>query len=344
MASTFAGRILLAGDVVDGFISIEAGRIVDAGQGEPPEPPTATGWLVPRMVNAHTHVGDAFLRNREGKPSTVKELVGPGGWKHRNLAAANDAEQEAGIQRYASEMASAGIGTFIDFREGGAAGIATLRRLRGLAAAPVIYGRPAKAGHDVQEAAAVLAASDGLGLPGLRDMPASDVASWVEAAHAVRKPVAIHFSEDHRDDVGALLALEPRFVVHALHCTDGDWEDLAQDDVAVVVAPRSNAYFGLKTPIPGMLDAGLTLAVGTDNGMLNDGNILADLAQLRTWYPDLETADLLRMATFAGRAILGSPPPTMPRTGQPADWVVLPEDPLAVAPRTKPKLGLAGGP
>ncbi len=341
MATTFAGRILLADRVVEGFLQVDGGRVVDAGEGPAPERPVATGWIVPSPVNAHTHVGDAFLRDVPGKPADVKTLVGPGGWKHRNLAAARPAEVETGIRAYVGEMAAIGTRSFLDFREGGVEGVRLLRGLAdGLPVPPVVFGRPAKASFDEREVEALLAEVDGVGLSGMRDFRPADLAAWAEATHEVGKPFAIHVSEDRRDAVDAVLRLEPAFVVHMVQATDPDLEELAQAKVPVCVAPRSNAFFGYKTPVDRMLAAGCTVAVGTDNGMLHDGDILKDLAQLAAWHPRIPVEGLLRMATYAGRRILGEPAPRMPRRGDVADWVVLPETPWSPAPRGKPVLGV----
>ncbi|HLF16315.1 MAG TPA: amidohydrolase family protein [Candidatus Thermoplasmatota archaeon] len=341
MATTFAGRILLRDRVVDGFVEVEGGRVVASGEGESPAKPTARGWIVPSPVNAHTHVGDAFLRDRKDKPANVKELVGPGGWKHRNLAAAAPDEVRAGIRRYAGEMAAVGTRGFLDFREGGLEGIRLLRGLaKELPIPAVAFGRPKAYGFEEREAEALLAEADGIGLSGVRDFKAADLEAWAEACHDADKPLALHASEDRGDDVEAVLALEPAFVIHMVQASDEELEELAQAKVPVAVAPRSNAFFGYRTPVDRMLAAGCTVAVGTDNGMLNDGNLLKDLAQLRAWHSRIPLEELLRMATFAPRAMLDEPAPGMPKPGQPADLVVLPEEPLPPVGQGKPSLGV----
>ncbi|MEA3166070.1 MAG: hypothetical protein QOJ26_939 [Thermoplasmata archaeon] len=335
----FAGKLLLADAAVEGYLESEGGRVVDWGEGKPPRRPDATGWIVPAPVNAHTHVADAFLRDRPGKPGTVAELVGPGGWKQQHLAAASADEVRVGVERYVGEMAALGTSRFIDFREGGLAGVRLLRSFAAdLPAQPVILGRPAVNGtFDDAKAKALLAEADGIGLSALRDFKdPSDAEAWAHACHRARKPFALHVSEAKREDMEAVLALEPTFLVHATQATKADLEAVADADVPVVVCPRSNAHYGHKTPLDRMLAAGVTLAVGTDNGMLQDGNLLSELALLKAWFPQVHLEGLLRKATWNGRAIARLPPALPPKTGKPLDVVVLPLQPLPAPPPTRP--------
>lgn len=342
----FAGKLLLADSAVEGYLEAEGGKVVDWGEGAPPRKPDATGWIAPAPVNAHTHVADAFLRDRPGKPTTVAELVGPGGWKQRHLAQAPAAEVRAGVERYTNEMAAVGVSRFLDFREGGLAGVRLLRSMAAdLPVRPVILGRPATNTFDEAEAKDLLAEADGIGLSALRDFAdPADAEAWAEACHRARKPFALHVSEAKREDMQAVLALEPAFLVHAVQATKADLEAVADAGVPVVVCPRSNAYYGHKTPLDRMAAAGVTVCVGTDNGMLQDGDLLAELALLRAWFPQTGLEALLRKATWNGRALAGLPPALPPRRGQALDVVVLPEAPLPAAPAIRPTLAPLAAP
>lgn len=336
----FAGKLLLADSAVEGYLEAEGGTVVDWGEGPPPRKPDAQGWIVPAPVNAHTHVVDAFLRDRPGKPTTVAELVGPGGWKQRNLANASVDQVRAGVERYAGEMAAVGVARFIDFREGGLAGVRLLRSMTAdLPVQATILGRPATNTFDDTEAKALLAEADGIGLSALRDFDdPGDAEAWAEACHRARKPFALHVSEAKREDMHAVLALAPTFLVHAAQATKADLEAVADADVPIVVCPRSNAYYGHKTPLDRMAAAGVTVCVGTDNGMLQDGDLLAELSLLRAWFPHMQLEALLRKATWNGRALAGLPPALPPRKGRPLDVVVLPEQPLPASPSVRPTM------
>lgn len=335
----FTGRIL-TDRPLDGWVLVDGGRIQKWGKGAPDPglgPPTADGWIVPAPVNAHTHVGDTFLRERAGKPTTVKELVGPGGWKHQHLASADPVQQAAGIERIADEMAAIGTAAFLDFREGGVAGIEAVRRLD-LPVRPVLFGRGTSARFDEDEAHAVAQAADGIGISGVRDFSANDLDAWSDVAKEHHKPLAIHVSEARREDLDQALSLDPAFVVHMVHATTEDLDDLADARVPVVVCPRSNAHFGLTAPVDRMLEAGVEVAVGSDNGMLSDGDVRKDLAVLRDRFA-LDDATLLSMACHTGRRVAGLPPVRLER-GAPADLVVLPARPFPEPQRRRPVLGV----
>jgi cytosine/adenosine deaminase-related metal-dependent hydrolase len=341
----FSGRLLLADAAVEGWLEADGGRVLDWGEGPAPREPDATGWILPAPVNAHTHVADACLRGRPGMPPTVAELVGPGGWKHRNLAAASPEEVRAGVERYAEEMAAVGTSRFLDFREGGLAGVRAVKAFAdGLPVHGRFLGRPAQPAFDEEEARALLAEADGLGLSAMRDFPdPSHVEALAELCHKARKPFALHVSEARREDIGAVLALEPTFLVHATQATKADLEAVADAGVPVVVCPRSNAHYGMKTPLDRMRAAGVTVAVGTDNGMLQDGDLRAELSLLHSWFPAIPVEELLRLATWNGRALAGLPPALPPRKGTALDVVVYPEAPLPPAPRLHPVFA-PGGP
>jgi cytosine/adenosine deaminase-related metal-dependent hydrolase len=342
----FAGRLLLERETVDGWVEAESGRCVDWGEGKPDGKPAATGWIVPSPVNAHTHVADTFLRDRPGKPATVADLVGPGGWKARHLAAANPVEVAEGVRRCAGEMAAIGTSRFLDFREGGVEGVRFLRSLAdGLPVEPFILGRPLQRDYEADEARDLLAEADGIGLSALRDFPEpGDVEAWAEACHKARKPFALHASEAKREDMEAVLALEPAFIVHATQATKADLEAVADAGATIACCPRSSAHYGMKSPVDRMAAAGAKVAVGTDNGMLHDGDLRADLALLHEWHPKLGVEDLLRMATWNARALARLPPARPPRKGKPLDIVVLPAQPWQRPASGKPGFALAGPP
>lgn len=329
----FAGRILSAKGSEAAWVRLEGGRVVDHGSDEPPERPTATGWIVPSPVDAHTHVADAYLHDVPGKPRTVRELFGPGGWKHQHLQDAPLEVQSRATEAHITGMAAAGVAGFIDFRERGLDGVQWLRGLD-LAVPPTILGRPARGGGDEREIESVVAAADGVGLSGLRDMKRRDLEAWADAAHDARKPFAIHVSEDVRDDIDAALCLDPAFVVHMTQGKPRDFEELADARVPIVVCPRSNAHFGMRPDVPAMLEAGCTVAVGTDNAMLQSPDLWDECRLLWDWFPELGDETILRLAV-AGRGLLGLPPVWPPQRGQPLDAIVLPRDVLRPQ-RTKP--------
>ncbi len=325
-----AGRILLSRGTQDGWIETQRGRIVRSGRGEPPEAPDATGWIVPSLVDAHTHVGDAFLRDKPGKPRTVKELVGPGGWKHTHLANADVDEQTAATTQHLDAMAARGVAACIDFREGGPAGARWLRGIESDVEA-IVHGRPASLPFDEDHAEELFATVDGIGFSGLRDIRFKDLEDWADAARDERKAIGIHVSEDARDDIDAAIALEPDYVVHMTQGKTSDFDALADARIPIVVCPRSNAFFGMRPPVQAMLDSGCTLALGTDNAMLHEPDLVAEASAL-----ELDDETRLRMMSHHGRRLAGLPEASLER-GAVADWIVLPHRPFTPS-RRKPGL------
>lgn len=334
-----AGPLILPEATVDGWVHIEGGQVVDWGQDEEPsQSPDQMGWITPPPVNAHTHVADAFLRGQQGMPTSIPELVGPGGWKHRQLAMARRPRTASGVVRYTTEMADIGTSHFIDFREGGIHGAEFLRDLRDgadwltmeqVAQPPVegiIFGRPNLHDFDPDEAEDLLEIVDGVGMSGMRDFPErQDLDAWVEAAHAAGKPWAVHVSEDRHDTLEDVMALEPDHVVHMVHASPREFSMAADVGLPIVACPRSNAFFGSKTPAQAMLDTGCLIAFGTDNGMLQDGDLRKEAALFRQYAPDVSDEQLLRMMTHNGRMVAGLPDWT-PDEGIPVVWPEAPFD------------------
>ncbi|MGI6493407.1 MAG: hypothetical protein ACOX10_01025 [Candidatus Methanomethylophilaceae archaeon] len=168
-------------------------------------------------------------------------------------------------------LLAGGFSGFIDFREGGAEGCRMLREASGSA---VILGRPVSEAFDGNEADDLLRTADGIGLSGMRDIGSplcgEPRRSGPRSGEDVRTCTS---SENRRDDIDSILALEPDFLVHMCASGRGGSEERCADsDVPIVVCARSNMYFGLVPPIKEMLDAGVRVAVGTDNAMLCDAD------------------------------------------------------------------------
>ena len=99
--------------------------------------------IVPGLINAHTHIGDSFAKDR-GLECTIQELVEPpNGLKHQLLGKVTDDVLKMGIDNAIQEMIASGITTFVDFRESGEGGIHTLKEvLEKKVINAIICGRP----------------------------------------------------------------------------------------------------------------------------------------------------------------------------------------------------------
>lgn len=320
----------LAGDVYrpregieEGWLLVDDGRVVDAGTGRPPQAPDATGFVLPAPVDAHTHVGDRVGRGADLSGMPLADVVKPpDGLKHRLLRETPRERLVAGMRDALAELRGFGTRAFVDFREGGAEGVARLREA-GDAPRAVVMARPRDAWDDA-EAREVARVADGIGLSALGDV-ASDVPERAaRAARAEGKRFALHLSEDTREDMGRALGLRPDFLVHLCEATRDDLRAAADARVPVVLCPRSNALFGRAPPARAMLDLGVTIALGSDNAMFHELDVILDARHLAHAHPDVPHETWLDAAIVGGARVAdGAAPRSWLRKGDRADVVVL---------------------
>jgi cytosine/adenosine deaminase-related metal-dependent hydrolase len=107
---------------------------------------------------------------------------------------------------------------------------------------------------------------------------------------------------------------ETRGVLHpglvAAHCVQTGAADhalLARRGVSVALCPRSNAALGVGlAPVPGMLEAGVRLCVGTDSlASAPSLDLVDDLVALHRAFPGIDAGQWVRMATLGGAEALG---------------------------------------
>lgn len=327
-----AGVIWRPGEgAAEGWLLHDGGRILDAGEGRPPQAPAATGFVMPAPIDAHTHVGDRVGRGVDIRGLSLAEVVAPPhGLKHRLLRDTPPEALEAGMRAAMAEARAAGTRTIVDFREQGVDGLRMLRRAaRGLDLRVVAMGRPV-AWTDA-ELDDVAREADGIGLSALGDVADDAPERAAAAARRHRKPFALHLSEARREDVGRALDLRPQFLVHVATATDDDLRAIAAARVPIVTCPRSNERFGLRADAPRMLALGIPLAIGSDNAMLHANDALEDARVLAARHPDVPCERWLEALTLGGARALGEAPRSWLRRGDDAALVVLdPTDRLAL--------------
>ena len=262
---TFSGRIWNGQQFEDGNLVIEGGRIKDIVLGQLSKGADLTGLLMPGVIDTHTHVADAglVLDRKYG----LEELVAPpNGLKHRYLRENSDEKIAAEMRLYISKLESSGVSRFIDFREGGVKGAKLLRSVSDRA---VILGRPESKGYDPSEIDEILQYADGIGIPSISDMDIGYIDAVADQVHKKNKMLALHVSERVREDIDIVISLEPDLIIHMTKATDEDMRKCADNNIPVSVCPSSNLYFGMVPPVARMLDAGMAVSIGTDNGMLS---------------------------------------------------------------------------
>jgi cytosine/adenosine deaminase-related metal-dependent hydrolase len=286
-----SGTILAGPDYepLEGRVVVESGTITGIEEVE-----TASSDIVcPAFVNAHTHLGDSIAKEA-GRGLSLDELVAPpDGLKHRLLADADRSELIESMRRSLSFMTAGGTAAFLEFREGGTAGVeALLEAAEGADIEPVVFGR---------EEIDVLEVADGFGASGARD---ADFAAERTAARKADKPFGIHAGERDAHDINPALDLGPDFLVHMVHAEGIHLERLEDGDTPVVVCPRSNLVTGVGTPPVAELLERTTVALGTDNVMLNSPSMFREM-EFVSKLCDVTDRDVLRMATAAGADIAG---------------------------------------
>lgn len=95
--------------------------------------------------------------------------------------------------------------------------------------------------------------------------------------------------------------------VHGVQFTDAELARLASAGATVVACPRSNRWTGAgDPPVERFYASGVRVAVGTDSlASVEDLNLFAELAALRSLAPSVPATSLLESATLAGAEALG---------------------------------------
>lgn len=274
---------------VEGRVVCEDGRIVAIE-----EEPVESGRIVlPSFINAHTHIGDSIAKEA-GRDLTLEELVAPpDGLKHRLLRESSREEMVGAIRESIRFMRSGGVTAFVDFREGGADGVAVLRE----AAA----GLPIDAFAMGRDELRALEAGDGYGASGAAD---ADFTRERAAAREASKPFGIHAGENRTDDIDPALALEPDYLVHMVNANTEQLARVGDQGIPVVVCPRANLVTNVGLPPIEELVERTTVALGTDNVMLNSPSMFREM-EFAAKFTNLDSRDVLAMATRAGAELMG---------------------------------------
>ncbi|WP_254523857.1 amidohydrolase family protein [Natrinema caseinilyticum] len=247
--------------------------------------------ILPAFVNAHTHIGDSIAKEAGGGLSLEELVAPPDGLKHRLLRAASRDELVSAMNRSLRFMQRAGTAACLDFREGGVAGVRMLEdAAAGLEIDAVSFAR---------ESADAMRAGDGFGASGAND---ATFDREREATREAGKPFGIHAGEVDESDISPALNLDPDFLVHMVHPEPVHLERIAESEIPVVVCPRSNLVTDVGLSPYEALDERTTLALGTDNVMLNSPSMFREmefLAKLSALPADV----ILRMATVNGAEI-----------------------------------------
>jgi 5-methylthioadenosine/S-adenosylhomocysteine deaminase len=315
--------------------------------------------VIPGLYNSHTHMGDSCLPDGATGLTLEQGFFRPDGFKYRMLAKMTPEEHLPHVVNHLRYMARTGTVGHIDFREQGSAGSELLReasRLTGIES--VILGQFSGVPFDGATLAsntaslpgparleldAVLSIADGFSESTMNDLTDTAWREIRELTAGLGKLRAIHCLENagYRDvslgrtgrgDLARALELyDPHLVVHMTVANGEEIALLAASGKSAAINPRANASIGLPMPpVRALMESGVNLLLGTDNGLLNSPNLFAELdftyKLAKSQFGDAIKPDplaILRMATSNIRGVLGADHPGCLERGLPATFVVL---------------------
>jgi 5-methylthioadenosine/S-adenosylhomocysteine deaminase len=369
------GRVLrpdMQVEQADVLVDRDAGRIEAVGPDLDSErdPDTrldaANGLVIPGLVNAHTHVAMTLLRGyADDKPleTWLREDIWPA------EAALTPEDVRAGAELGVLEMIRSGTTAFADmyFHVGEVVAAVEQAGLRArVGHGAVTVGKDDADGRaDVEESIAVAREFDGAAGGRVRTAVMPHSLTTVsepllrEAAAAARDdgiPVHFHANETrdevepiveersarplaYADDVGVLSRED--FLAHAVHVDGSEIDRLAAAGTAVVHCPASNMKLASGiAPVKELLDAGVTVALGTDGAASNNDldlfGEMRDAAMVGKLAADdaaaVPAAAAVRMATRGGAAALSLPGGRI-EPGAAADLAVVGLDAPHLTPR-----------
>ncbi|MBU2559552.1 amidohydrolase family protein [archaeon] len=301
-ATIIAGTELLP---MEGYIKVKDGRIKEIGSGgchNKNAVDAKRGIVFPSFTNAHVHLMDSIAPDA-GAYEKIGRRVGKGGIKFQILEEKRK-DIPAGIGASLKEMTASGTTAFCDFREGGLNGVKIKPRIK---AGPsgIILGRPG--GGDISS---VLDKCDGIGVSSVADYSKNELKDIKNATRKKKKILAVHTAEV-KDDVKAALKLGPDFLVHMTNAKSASLEAVFKKKTPVVICPRANAMLGVGLPKIKELLENTTVAIGTDNVMINSLDMFREVeftfkaARALAKDHGLDARAVLGAATINGRKVLG---------------------------------------
>jgi cytosine/adenosine deaminase-related metal-dependent hydrolase len=319
-----SGKLLTSDGFIDAHIEFENGLVKSVGEGTS-KMATVKGVIVPTLINCHTHIAD-YVVPVDTKLSLEELVAPPSGLKHRILKNMPVNHLTASMVRLSRFMFSRGVSSYVDFREGGVEGAQALAAAKGNGAEPIIMARPAGMKYVSSEINALLKVANGIAVSSISDWDYGELSALAEHVNKKGARFAIHASERVREDMGKVLDLKPRFVVHMTKATKEDVVACNEANVPIVVCPRSNLFFGSVPPLKMMLDAGAKVALGTDNAMVSMPDMLQEIetaALLLRSQGMKDLTPLLDMAFTNARILLNRNDSLNVQPGFPCDFMVL---------------------
>ncbi|MDH3676685.1 MAG: amidohydrolase family protein [Nitrosopumilus sp.] len=287
--------------------------------------------LIPGFMNCHTHIGDSIAKDITLNSSVNNRIHPVLGIKSKILKETDPKQLKNFMKNSCNTMLKNGITTFVDFREGGLDGILMLKEV--LSKVPIrsiILGRlefyqtnieiqknTSFPKNRIDELTNLLTKCDGLGISGANENSQSVLnfysrTSKLRAIHSseTRQSVSTSKKITGKSETIRALNLKPHFLVHMTHASKGDLFTTAKKTRGIVICPRANASLAEGIPdIDLMKKTGCTIALGTDNIMINSPDMFREMDYL--WKVSMaihkkrvNPKEILKMATVNGGKIL----------------------------------------
>jgi 5-methylthioadenosine/S-adenosylhomocysteine deaminase len=315
--------------------------------------------IIPGLYNSHTHMGDSCLPDGATGLTLEQGFFRPDGFKYRRLSAISREEHLPHVVNHLRYMARTGTVGHGDFREQGPYGSELLREAAGVTGidsvilgqfsgvpfdAPALEANSAMLPPEARrELESILAVADGFSESTMNDLtdPAwreirglTDKGGRLRAIHCLENAGYrdVSLARTSRGDLARAIELyDPHLIVHMTVATDAEVALLASSGKTAALNPRANANLGLPLPpLRALMESGANLLLGTDNGLLNSPNMLAELdftyKVAKSQFADAVHPDplvILKMATSNIRAVLGPDRCGSLDIGRPATFVVL---------------------
>jgi cytosine/adenosine deaminase-related metal-dependent hydrolase len=318
--------------------------------------------MIPGFVNCHTHIGDSIAKDITLNSSVDKRIHPISGAKTKILKNTDKKYLASFMKNSCQSMLNKGITTFVDFREGGIEGVLLLKQiLSDLPIRSVILGRlefyqvPKEIKKNISlprnkmdELTELLKKCDGIGVSGANENSTS-VLNYYSDTPKIR---AIHSSETKqsvlvskkitkKSETIRALNLKPHFLIHMTHALSSDIRAANKIIHGIVICPRANAALAEGIPdIELMKKTGCTIALGTDNVMINSPDMFREMDYL--WKVTMgihkkriNPKEILKMATVNGGKILQKDIGVI-ENGKLADCIFLDKHALDLEPMHNP--------
>jgi cytosine/adenosine deaminase-related metal-dependent hydrolase len=261
--------------------------------------------MIPGFINSHVHIGDSFAKELGFNKDLIEVVAPPNGIKHKLLKQTPKDVKIKGIKKAVLEMLSSGITTFIDFRENGVEGLDLIKEA--LQESQMNYLALGRFTNE-KDFDSVYELADGIGLVSYKHISRAMKEKLGRKKDKNNKIIACHCAENMRNEALIKDLFKDKIidvVVHGTQFIKNDLERIKKNDMALILCPRCNGYFGVGfPPIIEILKLKIPISLGTDNVMAISLNLFEEMRYLHgisrvlDKSVELDARKLLKMITI----------------------------------------------